>query len=163
MLFLIAYQQYMSQDQSGPLGWPGWGLTRSVQHSFHSTGPARSLESEHSTASRLPRLLPWSHLLSGSKHPVDTDINTEHDKRLATCLTCVTGWRFSTNCAVIKAAIRWDYMRLFVLNTIPCKIRIPTWWLLQQNLVLWLAKERDQAHWGQTHVFTVQHNNNRNN
>lgn len=65
----VTYQQWMSQDQTGPLDWTGWGWARSGQRFFHSTGPAWSLESERSTASRLPHPLPWWRLLSGSKHP----------------------------------------------------------------------------------------------
>lgn len=81
----VAYQQWMFQDQTGPSDWTGWGSTRSGQHSFHSTGPAWSPESEHSTASRLPHLLPWWRLLSGSKRPVGSNIkcngcNTEDIK-----------------------------------------------------------------------------------
>lgn len=95
----VAYQQWMFQDQTGPSDWTGWGSTRSGQHSFHSTGPAWSPESEHSTASRLPHLLPWWRLLSGSKRPVGSNIK---------CNGC---WaQFWCNTEYIKAGIytkRW--------------------------------------------------------
>lgn len=66
----ITYQQWMSQDQIGPLDSTGWGSAMSRQRFFHSTGPAWSLESGRSTVFRPPRLLPWWRRLSGSKHPV---------------------------------------------------------------------------------------------
>lgn len=153
--FIIAHQRCMCQDQTGPLGWPLWGSTRSRQHSFHSTGPARSLESEHSTASRLPHLLPWSHLLSGSIHPVGTNKN----RGWGSFSHMYDRMKVWYNCAVIKATITWDYFCLVRINTIPYKIRILTWWLLQRILVLWLAKERDHTHRSQTHELIVKRNN----
>lgn len=65
----VTYQQWMSRDQTGPLGWTGWGSTRWGLHFFHSTGLAWSPESERSTASRRPHPWPWLRLPSGSKHP----------------------------------------------------------------------------------------------
>lgn len=56
----------------------------------------------------------------------------------------------------------WDYFCLVRINTIPYEIQTLKWWLLQQILVLWLAKEMDHKHRVQTHKFMVEHNYKRN-